>query len=148
MRRFGTVFVGNSSKEMTIMNTYLWQDKTFPHWTWDTNSLLNPLGEVHTLQGLLLGRMAVLGFDGLSQQVEAITSEIVGSSQIEGVALNADSVRSSVARHLGLDTANNERSDHYTEGVVNSLLDATKHHDECLDGTRHTSQPAIATATK
>ncbi|MBQ7672333.1 MAG: Fic family protein [Paludibacteraceae bacterium] len=119
-----------------MMNTYLWQDKTFPHWTWDTNSLLNPLGEVHTLQGLLLGRMAVLGFDGLSQQVEAITSEIVGSSQIEGVALNADSVRSSVARHLGLDTANNERSDHYTEGVVNSLLDATKHHDAPLTAER------------
>lgn len=109
------------------MNTvYLWQNDRFPHFEWDTNALMLPLGEVHRLQGLLLGRMSVLGFEGLSQQVEAITQEIIGSSQIEGVTLNADSVRSSVARHLGLKTAGNERSDHYTEGVVNAMMQATQ----------------------
>lgn len=117
------------------MNTYLWQNKAFPHFVWDTNSLLTPLGEVHTLQGRLLGRMSALGFDGLAQQVESITSEIVGSSQIEGVVLNVDSVRSSVARLLGLDV-DSEKSDHYTEGVVNSLLDATGHYDAPLTSER------------
>lgn len=109
------------------MNTkYLWQETTFPHFEWDTEKLLTPLGEVHTLQGQLLGRMSALGFEGLAQQVEALTSEIIGSSQIEGVTLNADSVRSSVARHLGLDTSGNVRSDHYTEGVVNAMMQATQ----------------------
>lgn len=108
------------------MTTYLWQDERFPHFEWRTDELLTPLGEVHTLQGQLLGRMAALGFDGLAQQVESITSEIIGSSQIEGVTLNADSVRSSVARRLGLETAGSERTDHYTEGVVNSLMEATQ----------------------
>ena len=107
------------------MNTYLWQDSRFPNFEWDAAALLTPLGEVHALQGQLLGRMSALGFEGLAQQVEALTSEIIGSSQIEGVSLNADSVRSSVARHLGLETAGSERSDHYTEGVVNSLMEAT-----------------------
>ena len=115
---------------------YLWQDDRFPHFRWDTNQLLTPLGEVHTLQGQLLGRMSALGFDGLAQQVEAITSEIVGSSQIEGVVLNADSVRSSVARHLGLETAGTERTDHYTEGVVNSLMEATRAYDQPLTAER------------
>ena len=92
------------------MNTvYLWQNDRFPRFEWDADALLLPLGEVHTLQGQLLGRMSALGFEGLAQQVEAVTQEIIGSSQIEGVTLNADSVRSSVARHLGLETAGNER---------------------------------------
>ncbi|MBO4369822.1 MAG: Fic family protein [Paludibacteraceae bacterium] len=110
-----------------MKNLYIWQQSKFPKFEWDSCVLLTLLGDVHTLQGQLLGRMSALGFDGLSQQVEAITSEIVGSSQIEGVMLNVDSVRSSVARHLGLDC--NERSDHYTEGVVNSLMEATQSFD-------------------
>ena len=89
---------------------YLWQNSRFPQFEWDTKVLLTPLGEVHTLQGQLLGRMAALGFEGVAAQVEALTSEILGSSQIEGVVLNADSVRSSVARHLGLETAGHHPS--------------------------------------
>lgn len=119
------------------MNTiYLWQQSKFPQFVWDTNALLTPLGEVHTMQGQLLGRMSALGFEGIAQQVEALTSEIVGSSEIEGVSLNADSVRSSVARHLGLDIAGNERTDHYTEGVVNALIQATQHYQEPLTAER------------
>ena len=119
------------------MNTvYLWQNSKFPHFEWDTNALMLPLGEVHRLQGVLLGRMSALGFEGLSQQVEAVTQEIIGSSQIEGVTLNADSVRSSVARHLGLETAGNERSDHYTEGVVNAMMQATQAFAEPLTTER------------
>ena len=53
------------------MKVYLWQNERFPHFDWDTNALLTPLGEVHTLQGQLLGRMAALGFEGVAQQVEA-----------------------------------------------------------------------------
>ena len=62
---------------------YLWQNSRFPQFEWDTKVLLTPLGEVHTLQGQLLGRMAALGFEGVAAQVEALTSEILGSSQIE-----------------------------------------------------------------
>ena len=119
------------------MNTvYIWQNDKFPRFEWDTDALLVLLGEVHTLQGQLLGRMSALGFEGLSQQVEAVTQEIIGSSRIEGVTLNADSVRSSVARHLGLETAGNERSDHYTEGVVNAMMQATQAFAEPLTAER------------
>ena len=110
----------------TMNTVYLWQNDRFPRFEWDAGALLLPLGEVHTLQGQLLGRMSALGFVGLAQQVEAVTQEIIGSSQIEGVTLNADSVRSSVARHLGLETAGNEQSDHYTEGVVNAMMQVTQ----------------------
>ena len=119
-----------------MKKNYLWQNARFPQFEWNTDVLLTPLGEAHTLQGQLLGRMAALGFEGLAAQVEAITGEIVSSSQIEGVALNADSVRSSVARHLGLETAGMERTDHYTEGVVNALMQATQAYVEPLTDER------------
>lgn len=115
---------------------YLWQNKCFPNFEWNTDLLMTPLGELHTLQGQLLGRMTALGFEGLAQQVEAITSEIVGSSRIEGVALNADSVRSSVARHLGIENAGTVRTDHYTEGVVNVMMQATKEYRSPLTSER------------
>ena len=127
----------NESKLHGNMNKiYLWQNDRFPLFEWNTDVLLTPIGEVHTLQGQLLGRMAALGFEGLAAQVEALTSEILGSSQIEGVVLNADSVRSSVARHLGLETAGMERTDHYTEGVVNALMQATQAFTEPLTDER------------
>ena len=119
-----------------MAKNYLWQNAQFPAFKWDADVLIAPLGEVHTLQGQLLGRMAALGFEGLTAQVEALTSEILGSSQIEGVVLNADSVRSSVARHLGVETAGMERTDHYTEGVVNALMQATQAFAEPLTDER------------
>lgn len=119
-----------------MAKNYLWQNAQFPAFKWDADVLIAPLGEVHTLQGQLLGRMAALGFEGLTAQVEALTSEILGSSQIEGVVLNADSVRSSVARHLGVETAGMERTDHYTEGVVNALMQATHAFAEPLTDER------------
>ena len=126
----------NSKRHESMKKIYLWQNERFPQFEWDTDVLLTPLGEVHTLQGQLLGRMAALGFEGLTAQVEALTNEILGSSQIEGVVLNADSVRSSVARHLGLETAGLERTDHYTEGVVNALMQATQAFAEPLTDER------------
>lgn len=124
-----------SAKTDSVMKyMYLWQHSNFPNFEWDSRALLTTLGEVHTLQGQLLGRMSAMGFEGLSQQVETITNEIVGSSMIEGIALNADSVRSSVARHLGLE--GNGHSDHYTEGVVNSLMEATRSFEQPLTPER------------
>ena len=111
---------------------YLWQQIGFPNFTWDSSQLITPLGDVHRLQGQLLGRMAALGFEGITQQVETITSEIIESSAIEGVKLNVNSVRSSVARHLGVEAPDTPRTDHYTEGLVNIMLYATTHYTQAL----------------
>jgi len=104
---------------------YLWQKKEWPHFHWDVTKISMLLSEVRYLQGKLAGRMSVLGFEGLNQQLEAMTREIVDSSQIEGVLLNADSVRSSLARHLGMDAIGDIVPDHYSEGVVNVMMQAT-----------------------
>lgn len=53
--------------------------------------------------------------------------EVQGTSAIEGERLDRDSVRSSVARHLGLERAGLARGPRRVDGLVHVLLDATRH---------------------
>ena len=57
--------------------------------------------------------------------VESISHEIIASSEIEGVALNNELVRSSVARKLGVPLQNPTASSRYIDGIVEMALDAT-----------------------
>ena len=78
-----------------------------------------------------------LGFDVKSPVVlDAMTSDIIKSSEIEGIALNADDVRSSVAWQLGIDRVGVPSSDRYIEGVVEVMFDAVHHYDEPLTQER------------
>ncbi len=79
----------------------------------------------------------VLGFDiQQTTTLESITQDVVRSSEIEGERLNMDSVRSSIARHLGVEKTDSVASDHYTEGVVQVELDAVQNCNEPLTKER------------
>ena len=56
--------------------------------------------------------------------LSALTDDLTGSSEIEGVVLNAASVRSSIARRLGIEDDGLLAQDHYVEGLVDVMLDA------------------------
>lgn len=67
----------------------------------------------------------MLGFDVKSPvMLDAMVSDVIKSSEIEGIALNADDVRSSVAWQLGIDSAGVPSSDRYIEGIVDVMFDA------------------------
>ena len=68
--------------------------------------------------------------------LDSLTEEIIHSSEIEGESLNRDSVRSSVARQLGLAHEGLPKTDHYIEGVVQVMLDVTQHFQESLTKER------------
>ena len=84
----------------------------FPNWTdWqiDNNQLLPLVANVRLLQGKLLGQMQSLGFElPLEAQLDAVTLEVIKTSEIEGEILNNEQVRSSVARHLGIEHLYNQ----------------------------------------
>jgi Fic family protein len=106
---------------------YIWEHMDWPHFRWDAERLLTPLAVAHLKQGRLLGRMAHLGFElRLEAEVAAITEEALKSSEIEGEHLNPESVRSSVARRLGVPDAALGPQDRRVEGMVAMTLDATK----------------------
>lgn len=112
---------------------YIWQQNNFPNFLWDSQRVLQKLSEVKFTAGKLSGMMGALGFDVTeTAALDAITSDIIMSSAIEGITLNRDDVRSSVAWQLGIDKAGVPASDRYVEGVVEVMLDAVKNCTEPL----------------
>jgi Fic family protein len=118
------------------MQTYIWQLDSWPHLTWNTDSLLALLGECRLLQGKLLSKIGTLGMQLDSQaQAEILVEETMKTSAIEGELLDARSVRSSVARRLGLPSAGLP-VDRRIDDLVSVLLDATQYSDVPLTRER------------
>ena len=118
-------------------NTYIWQQHDWPHWRYDAQRLMELLGQVHRAQGNLLGRMQTLGM-GLREQatLQVLTEDVVKTSEIEGEHLNPDTVRSSIARRLGMDIGALAPADRHVDGVVDMVLDATENHHLALTPKR------------
>lgn len=106
------------------------------NWTvfhWNASELTVLLEEVNRKQGLLYGRLASLGFDSkLKAMAENLTYDVVYSSEIEGIRLNVDEVRSSIARKLGIENIKQTVPSHYVDSVVAVMLDAVNHYDQTL----------------
>jgi len=117
--------------------TYLWQLKQWPALRWNSEAILPLISQARLAQGKLLTKVESLGFK-LSREAQAniLTEEAVTTSAIEGERLNRDSVRSSVARHLGLPAAGLAPANRSVDGLVEVLLDATQHYETPLTAAR------------
>ncbi len=116
---------------------YIWQNKNWTDFTWDSGRLLSLLGKARQAQGEILTKVKALGLHLTGEaQGEILTEEAVKTSEIEGEVLNRDSVRSSVARHLGLAQAGLPRNERPIDGLVEVLLDATGNYDKPLTAGR------------
>jgi len=105
---------------------YIHELEDWPQFTWDEARLAAPLADVRHRQGRLLGRMEALGFDSRRQAVlRTLTEDVVKTSEIEGENLDAQQVRSSIGRRLGIDVGALPPTDRRVEGVVEMMLDAT-----------------------
>ncbi|MEN9704724.1 MAG: hypothetical protein RLZZ393_603, partial [Pseudomonadota bacterium] len=62
----------------------------------------------------------------------ALTEDVVRTSEIEGELLRVDSVRSSLARRLGVDVGARAPADRHVEGVVDMVLHASTRTDQPL----------------
>lgn len=119
------------------MASYIYIAAEWPRFRWSTDTLAPQLAELRLRQGRLLGRMEGLGFPlQKDAELQALTLDVLKSSEIEGEHLNADQVRSSVAKRLGIDVAGAARVDRAVDGVVEMMLDATQHFDQPLTAER------------
>lgn len=109
---------------------YVWQRNDWPHWVYDHKRLAPLLAQLHLAQGYLLGRMHDLGLDLRNQAtLRILTEDVLKTSEIEGETLKLDSVRSSIARRLGVDIGALAPADRHVDGVVDMVLDATRGHN-------------------
>jgi Fic family protein len=77
--------------------------------------------------------MEALGFNVRDEAVlRTLTQDVIKTSEIEGETLDAEQVRSSIARRLGMDIGGLTPADRHVEGVVEMMLDATRLYDQPL----------------
>ena len=105
---------------------YIWEDKTWPNFVLDTKVIKPNLDAVLALQQQLIGKAKDLP-EGLDRQAEmdALIQNAIKTSQIEGEELNVGSVRSSVAKQLGLEQTGLHPATRQTENLVAMLSAAT-----------------------
>jgi Fic family protein len=112
---------------------YIHELPEWPNLYWNKEQLAELLAAVRHRQGLLLGHMGALGFNLRQEAVLlTLTADVIKSSEIEGEKLDAEQVRSSIARRLGIDIGALKPADRDVEGVVEMMLDATRHYDQPL----------------
>ena len=110
---------------------WIWQRPEWPAFTWQADALAAPLRACVQAQGTLLGMAgAVDRADDLHGQLDTLLQNIITSSAIEGETLNVASVRSSLARRLGLEP--DSKPSPRSEGAAELLLDATRNIDRPL----------------
>lgn len=116
---------------------WIWQRPQWPLFNWHADALLEKIDRVSRLQERLLGAAAatISGYT-LKPELDALLANIVQSSAIEGEVLNVDSVRSSLARRLGVPEGGLGPVSARSEGLVELQLDATGNHDTPLTSER------------
>ncbi len=116
---------------------YIHELQDWPQFRWDTEELAESLASVRHRQGRLIGHMEALGFNLQQEAVlQTLTADVLKSSEIEGERLDAEQVRSSIARRLGIDAGALKPADRNVEGIVEMMLDATRHYKQPLTPER------------
>ncbi len=116
---------------------YIWEQDKWTHFTWDDGEIAEPLRRIRVARGRLSAQLELYGLEKTRESaLEAVTAEIQASGEIEGEYYGREDVRSSVARHLGLDIGALLPADRYVDGVVEMTLDAAANPEEALTEER------------
>ena len=106
---------------------YIHERDNWTNFRWNDSKVSLLQEKVFRKQGLLYGRLCSLGFDSkLRAMAENLTYDVVYSSEIEGIRLNVDQVRSSIARKLGIENVKYTAPSHYVDSVVGVMLSCTE----------------------
>jgi Fic family protein len=112
---------------------WIWQQPDWPNFNWQAERLTPLLRECVQAQGRLMGMASSVGSSLSAQsELDALLQNIVTSSAIEGEQLNVGSVRSSLARRLGLEQIDGDHVSQRSEGLAQLMLDATQHFEKSL----------------
>ncbi|WP_426118953.1 Fic family protein [Pseudomonas sp. DSP3-2-2] len=116
---------------MSELPYWIWQQPDWPNFHWQGDRLAGLLRACSHAQGQLLGMLGAVGADASAQtELDALLQNIITSSAIEGEQLNVGSVRSSLAKRLGLEDG--QKVSPRSEGLAELMLDATQQHQTML----------------
>lgn len=109
---------------------WIWQQADWPHFRWRDSEILPRLRHVQRRLGILIGSHSRLG--NSDQALDTVLANTIASSAIEGERLNAQSVRSSLARRLGGSQTQSYPVSERSEGLAAMMLDAIDNHGQPL----------------
>ena len=119
------------------MPQFFWQNEKWPKFYWSSGKVENLLSSSRLLQGRLIGQTLALGFTSSDEALQKLfVEEALHTAAIEGEQLDAEKVRSSVARRLGLPTVGLPVSTPPTDGLIDVLYDATVNFEQPLSAER------------
>jgi Fic family protein len=116
---------------------WIWQGKSWPDFSFDSQALAAPVARARLAQGKLLGKAEAVGGQGFTGNLQELwTGEAMATAEIEGEKLNVDAVRSSVARRLGIASSFAAAVPRHVEGLLDVMEDAAARWDSPLTEER------------
>jgi Fic family protein len=117
---------------MAAEKQWNWQQRDWPHFTYDT-AALKPYEDAFLHHaGLLLGAsMHIKAEEQQALLIDCMSDEALKTSEIEGETLNRESVQSSIQRRLGI-SAPPHRANALEAGVAEMMVDLYQRYDEPL----------------
>lgn len=114
---------------------WIWEQPEWPEFRWQDEAVQSLLRRVRLQQGMLAGKASVALEEELawSRALDTLLDNILSSSAIEGENLDAESVRSSLAKRLqpGIDRVGHTTD--RSEGLADLMFDAVERSAEPLD---------------
>ena len=134
---FHSRLAANGSFERGLMEknalTWIWQQPNWPHFFWQDERIQPLLRTARLKQGILLGKTgAICDEFTLETALDNLLQNIITSSAIEGEQLNAQSIRSSLAKRMGLSLKQTYPTTERSEGLAHMMLDAISNLDTPL----------------
>jgi len=114
---------------------WIWQRPDWPHFHWQDEKVLPRLRQLQQMRGELLGRASVAD-NSDRQTLDTLLTNILSSSAIEDERVNAQSVRSSLARRLGVSLDQPYPVSERSEGLATMMMDAITQRDSALTQER------------
>jgi Fic family protein len=115
------------------MKRWIWERDEYPNFTYNIKKLTPLIEKVSLMQGYLIAMTEVMNQDNIAlSQLDALLSEAISTSAIEGEILNRDSVKASIKRKLGFEDVELNKIDRDTDYLVEVLIDANTNYDNDL----------------
>ena len=112
---------------------YIYLNKDWPNFFWNNDLIIPLLTNARKAQGILLGKISNLGFDvKLNSSLESLSAELVDSNLIEGEVVDFQTVRSSIAKKIGINIESSKKPTKNINDLVNIIYDATENYSQEL----------------
>lgn len=114
---------------------FIWQRSAWPALTYDAAVASDHLVKAAREQGIVEGKASVVGIGSSAEFLtDVLADEVISTAAIEGEHLAPASVRSSIARRLGLGQSSSKTRD--VDGLVDVIRDAAEGYLAPLDDDR------------